>query len=341
MEQRWIERFWEITESGGADTWDSFDTLEPRSVAGVKAVPGVTALAQKTSACHGFVHLDFETRNTGGCDLNISGARLYAAHPLTEIIALTYHFKGGSRRWNPKNGLLAPLAWCAADPAIRFVTFGEFELAIWESIMAGRFDFPPIPLERWDDARATSSYLALPRSLEKVLPVIGSTVVKDTAGRRLVLSLSRPNKTTGAYPEVTAEILQKVFAYNQSDVDGLAQIHSAVGSLEGRERAIWELNHRINARGVLVDLPFVRAAKRLAEASKDALVAEFEKLTGGLAPGQVAKTRDWLKGQGLGLENLQDETIQEALEEQILPADVRRVVTLRGRPPGAGLAATV
>jgi hypothetical protein len=35
-----------------------------------------------------------------------------------------------------------------------------------------------------------------------------------------VLSLSRPNRKTGQYPEVTPEIEQRVGAYNKIDVDG-------------------------------------------------------------------------------------------------------------------------
>jgi DNA polymerase len=43
----------------------------------------------------------------------------------------------------------------------------------------------------------------------------------------------------------------------------------------------------------------------------------------------VAKTQDWLKGRGFTLENLQDDTLQEALGERVLPEDVRRALDIR------------
>jgi hypothetical protein len=170
------------------------------------------------------VYLDFETRNTGDCDLKLSGAHRYAVDPGTEIVMLTFQLGDhGPRRWNPRSGLRAPLAWYAADPHIRFIAFSDFELAIWEAIMVGRYGFPPVAIERWDDARAACSFYTLPRALDKVLPVIGSSVVKDAAGRRLTLSLSRRNRKTGEYPEVTPEVLRRVSEYNKTDVDGLAE----------------------------------------------------------------------------------------------------------------------
>jgi DNA polymerase len=144
-----------------------------------------------------------------------------------------------------------------------------------------------------------------------------------------VLSLSRPDRKTGAYPEVTPEALERVHAYNKTDVDGLIAIHTATGILSGRERLVWELDQTINARGVGIDLDFVRVGKRIAETSKGGLLAEFAALTGGLSPYQVSATRDWLKGQGFPLENLQDDTIADALDTLILPSDVTRALQIR------------
>jgi DNA polymerase bacteriophage-type len=194
--------------------------------------------------------------------------------------------------------------------------------------MVGRFGFPPISTERWIDVRAACSYLALPRKLEKVLPVLGLPVVKDTAGQRLVRNLSRPDRK-GVYPEITPEILQRVRDYNQIDVRAVETLHTAVGILSEGERRIWELDQKINARGIGIDVEFVLAAKRIADQSTGEVLEEFDKLTGGLSPYQVAKTRDWLAGHELALPNLQSETVAEALELVSLAPDVRRVLEIR------------
>jgi DNA polymerase len=290
----------------------------------------VAPLPELQSAAALPVHVDFETRNIGGCDLPQAGAWRYAADPATEIITLVYRDpKGKSRLWTPTSPFRVPLEWFVNDPAYSFVCFGDFEPIVWEAIMVARHGFPAIPLARWIDARATCSYLALPRSLDKVLPVIGSEIVKDKVGRTLVLSLSRPSLKTGDYPEITSEIRQRSRQYNQIDVDGLVDVHAAVGSLDGREREVWRLDHTINRRGVRIDVEFVQAAKRIAESSIDALLAEFAGLTDGLSPYQVEKSRQWLIGQSCTLDNLRDETITEALNERTLSDDVRRVLEIR------------
>jgi DNA polymerase len=284
-----------------------------------------------------YVHLDFETMNVGGCDLGEAGAWRYAADPATEILTIVYKYAGKTRSWHPETGLYGPLAWLAADPTVSFICFGDFEMAIWDRIMVARYGFPAISLSRWDNAQATCSYLALPRALDKVLSVIGSELVKDAAGRRLVLSLSRPHRKTGIYPEVTPEVRRRVFDYNRIDVEGLVAIHAAAGSLEGRERHVWELDQKINRRGVRIDIAFARSAKHIAEALEGALCAEFTELTKNpdqpdapiLSPHQVDKTREWLKGRGFTLADLEAATVEDALENLVLPDDVKRVLQIR------------
>jgi DNA polymerase len=309
---------------------------------------GAADVSRSVAICQSLVHLDFETRNAGGCNLKTAGAWRYAADPATEILTMIYRTTGGKPRlWRPGTlELCRPgtsLMALAADPTVTFVCFGDFEMAIWDRIMVERFGFPTISIDRWDNAQATCAYLALPRALDKVLPVIGSEIVKDAAGRCLTLSLSRPHRKTGEYPEAPPEVLERVAEYNKIDVNALVAIHTATGSLEGHERRVWELDQRINQRGVRIDLDFVHAAKRIAEASKDALIEEFAELTRaspeisdetlenlrGLSPHQVSKTREWLKDRGFTLDNLQQATVEEALDEMKLPNDVKRVLQIR------------
>ena len=196
--------------------------------------------------------------------------------------------------------------------------------------MVARFGFPAIPISRWHNVQAACSHLALPRTLGKVLPVLGADVVKDDAGRRLVLSLSRRERKTGQYPDLTPEALERVSDYNKIDVEGLAAIHAATGVLSGRERQVWELDQAINARGIGIDVEFVRAAKQIAERSKGALLDEFAELTGGLSPHQVGEDpRVAERAAASPSDNLQDDTVQEALDNLDLPRDVARVLQIR------------
>ena len=276
------------------------------------------------------VFCDFETRNTGGCDLRTAGAWRYAADPATEILCFGYRVGGVDHSWDPAGNSRDPLEELAANPEVTFVCFGGFEPAVWSQIMVERHGFPSIETRRWGDLRATASSLALPRSLDKALVALGLPIKKDKEGQRLVRSLSRPNRKTGAYPELTPAIVERVAAYNRIDIVALEAMRGqGLGRLSVAEQAVWELDQRINARGIAIDVGFVEAAKRIADQVMGEAIAEFVQLTEGVSPFQVQKTRDWLKAREWTLPNLDSETVSDALELAGLPDDVRRVLEIR------------
>ena len=275
------------------------------------------------------VFCDFETRNTGGCDLRTAGAWRYAADPATEILCFGYRVGGVDHSWAPASDSRDPLEGLVTNPDVTFVCFGGFESAVWSQIMVERHGFPSIETRRWVDLRATASALALPRSLDKALVALGLPIEKDKEGQRLVRSLSRPNRKTGVYPELTPAIVERVAAYNRIDIVALEAMRGqGLGRLSVAEQAVWELDQRINARGIAIDVGFVEAAKRIADQVMGEAIAEFVQLTG-VSPFQVQKTRDWLKARKWTLPNLDSETVSDALELTGLPDDVRRVLEIR------------
>ena len=159
---------------------------------------------------------DFETVNRGGCDLGDAGAWRYASDSQPEVLCFSYRASGEDHVWVPDMGPTLSLVSLAADPEVCFVSFAGFEPIVWQLLMVDRHGFPPIPTERWIDLRAVCGYFALPRKLEKVLPVLGLPVVKDVSGQRLIRRLSTPDRK-GVYPEITPEILQRIIAYNRID----------------------------------------------------------------------------------------------------------------------------
>jgi hypothetical protein len=237
------------------------------------------------------VFCDFETRNIGGCDLTNVGVWRYAADLATEIICFGYRVGGVDHSWAPPSHSRDPLEDLAANPDVAFVCFGGFEQVIWLKIMVERHAFAPISTKRWVDLRATCCSLALPRSLDKALTALGLPVKKDKEGQRLVRSLSRPNRTTGAYPELTPAIVERVSEYNRIDIVALEAMRGlGLGRLSAAEQAVWELDQRINARGIAIDVGFVEAAKRIADRQMGEVITEFAQLTGDISPHQVQKT---------------------------------------------------
>jgi DNA polymerase len=249
---------------------------------------------------------------------------------VTEILCFGYRTGGADHSWTPTSDTHKPLDALAANPDVMFVCFGGFEQAVWQKIVVERYGFPPIPTQRWIDLRATCSALALPWKIEKLLSALELPIEKDAASQRFVASLSKPNRKTGLYPEITPEIIARVVEYNRSDVAALEAIHKrGIGALATSEQAVWELDQRINARGIAIDTSFVEAAKHITDQVMGEVVAEFAQLTAGLSPYQVQETRKWLEGRKWTLPNLKADTVSDALEQAGIPDDVRRVLEIR------------
>jgi DNA polymerase bacteriophage-type len=302
--------------------------------------PSIRAHECDAAACDAplTVFCDFETRNVGGCDLTKVGVWRYAADPATEIICFGYRAGGVDHSWAPTSDSRDPLEDLAANPDVAFVCFGGFEQVIWQKIMVERHGFAPISTKRWVDLRATCCSVALPRSLDKALTALGLPVKKDKEGQRLVRSLSRLNRKTGAYPELTPAIIKRVVEYNRMDILALeAMRKQGLARLTTSEQAVWELDQRINARGIAIDTGFVQAAKRIADQVMGEAITEFAGLTDGISPHQVQKIREWLRCRKWALPNLESETVSEALELAGLPNDVRRVLEIRQIAAAASL----
>ena len=274
---RWFELFKALTKNGGIDGLSPVTPMTPMTPGtpmgshdppGVIGVIGVTpstslknAFAVPSTDRNGSpfpaisssievhdaaaynpaltVFCDFETRNTGGCDLRTAGAWRYAADPATEILCFGYRVGGVDHSWSPTTSCRDPLEELAANPDVTFVCFGGFEPAVWSQIMVERHGFPSIETRRWGDLRATASALALPRSLDKALVALGLPIKKDKEGQRLVRSLSRPNRKTGAYPELTPAIIERVVEYNHIDIVALEAMRGqGLGRLSAAEQAV-------------------------------------------------------------------------------------------------------
>lgn len=258
---------------------------------------------------------DFETRSL--CDLKAAGAWRYAEDPSTEVICIWFEFEDGKRvGWHPGEPLVPRVLDALAQGWMFCAHNAAFEQAMWQHHMVALYGWPPIPLAQWHDTMARCAELALPQKLEKVLPVLfpGTPFVKDKEGSRLTLSLSRCDKR-GYLPKITPEIRARVDEYCYSDITNQSRLHQRLGWLTPSERGVWEMNERINQRGIGVDLEFVRAAQQVVDGATVPLAAEFREITGGLNFTQRDKTLAWVRGRGVQLDNMQKETLARILGE--------------------------
>jgi DNA polymerase len=259
--------------------------------------------------------LDFETASL--CSLKEAGAWRYSEDVTTEVLCLSFEYRGEVMTWVPGGALrhvipAASLAALVDDPTVIFVCFANFEKAIWRNIMVSVYGFPDIPDSRWHDLQAVAAMKALPQDLDTLLDALDFPR-KDMEGSKLTISLSKIDPKTGMYAvKRTPEVLSRVYSYCESDVREERTVLDRIGVLQPGERRVWLLDQKINQRGIRIDLDYVRACQKVVREATVPLAQEFGGLTGGLAFTQVAKVAAWA-----GLPNLTKETVARVLGKNI------------------------
>jgi DNA polymerase bacteriophage-type len=267
-----------------------------------------------------YVVFDFETASCA--DLVKVGAWRYAQDPSTFILCAGYKVV---RDNVPDRTVIltereihdryAELHELVLDPAVIFIAHNAgFEQAIWQHVMVAQHGWPPLPAERWHDTMAVAARYTLPLNLDKLSATLKLAIQKDREGHQLMLQMCKPNHRTGNFDHSPEKML-RLLKYNVADVDSQFEAHCRLGGLGPAERAVWLLNEKVNQRGILVDVPYVRQAIGLLEASREPMEAEFKQVTG-LKPSQREKVLDWLIANGANLPDLRKETLDRVLDPE-------------------------
>jgi hypothetical protein len=140
------------------------------------------------------LHRDFETRSA--LLLSKVGAHRYAADPRTEILCAVYAVDDEPPKlWTPGDAVPGEFVEAASNPSWTVTAHNDtFETQIERHILAPRFGFPTIPLERHVCTMVTALALALPAKLEKLARALDLAHQKDATGHRLMLQMSKPRK---------------------------------------------------------------------------------------------------------------------------------------------------
>ena len=137
---------------------------------------------------------DYETRSV--LDLRKVGAWRYSNHPTTEVWCCAFAVdEGPVKLWKPGEPIPAEFIEAAQNPTWIVSAFNDqFERLIEQHILAPRYDWPLVPLAQHRCLQATALAQALPASLAGAAAALGLDQQKDTAGRRLMLLMSRPRR---------------------------------------------------------------------------------------------------------------------------------------------------
>jgi DNA polymerase bacteriophage-type len=279
---------------------------------------------------------DYETRST--LELGDVGAHVYAAHASTDVWCCAYAVDDGPiKLWTPDMPVPPEFFEAAANPDWLVSAFNDqFERLIEQHIMAPRYSWPLMPLERHRCSQAATLALALPAKLENVAAALNLEHQKDKAGARLMKQMARPRPAragedpSGLYWWDDAERRERLYAYCKEDVATERALHERVGFLSAAEQAVWVIDAVINDRGVYSDGELLNAMLRIAAEAEAEIAPELAELTGGAVTSinQVARLIRWLGEHGCKVDDVRKPTLQKELLNGATP-EVRRVMELR------------
>lgn len=202
-----------------------------------------------------------------------------------------------------------------------------FEYSAFANSLVPKHGWLMPPDHHWRDTMAVAAYYALPMGLDKLANALGFQG-KDPEGARLMTKYSKLYLKT-AKTEIPPEDLRKFIDYCRRDVEIEQSISDYLGDLPERELPIFLLDFEINRRGIFLDLEGIEAATAVVDQRSEDLEIEFRDLTG-LKPTQRDKCMGWFKDNGLELENMQAEYLEEIIEEGELPSGpCRRALEIR------------
>lgn len=236
-------------------------------------------------------YIDFETRSD--LDLRVVGMWNYARGKHTAPWCLSWAIGDEAPRLWPVDSIEPLHAHIAAGGKI-VAHNAAFEIAIWNEIMAPRYGWPALPVEQCICSMACGLSMGLPAGLDAAASALRLSHRKDGLGHAIMLRYCRPWRTEplrwmdecprfrqGGQLFTGVEGLGRLHDYCKQDVLVEREIYKRLFPLTPNERAVWELDYRINQRGVQVDVATSRAAVGMIGKVKGALDERMAVLTSG------------------------------------------------------------
>jgi DNA polymerase len=168
-----------------------------------------------------------------------------------------------------------------------------FDRLITEFVLCQDFKVPTPVLSQWYCTAAQARANCAPGSLEDVGRFASSSMRKDHRGNQLIRLLCIP-KADGTF-NTDPTLLAEMGNYALQDVRTMRAISQAMRQLSDEELLDYQINERINDRGVLLDKPLCEAAVRYA----DEELQEIEQIVAEVTHGEITsvrspKMREWV-----------------------------------------------
>jgi DNA polymerase len=278
-------------------------------------------------------HVDYETFSTS--ELSDVGAYRYAEDASTEILMLAIA-QGDEEpylwlppRWRnafpdlhdiEAEGLLSDLR--DTPNALVFAHNAQFERAITMYADTPLSFFMRERPKQWRCTAAMARRAAVPDSLEKCGEYLDVGAKKDSRGKALIrkfsmLQTAGKRKGERILPTDEPAAFREFAAYCLQDVRTEQAIHKALKPFELVGPDVLDtflLDIHLNDRGIPVNIPALKNARRIVDSLMADRTTEFVALTG-LQPTQREAVKGWLAAKGVMLEDMQGDTLADKIAE--------------------------
>ena len=285
------------------------------------------------------ISIDFETYSR--VDLTKVGHHAYAQHPSTGVHCMSYRMPGDTetRRWVEGDHFPLDLELALMDGVHRRAWNLAFEREIWKEVCVKKYNWPSVPDSNGVCTMVEAQTMGLPGALQNAAPAIGSDIIKDDVGKRIMLQLCQPKPSDGKFwtKAEAPEKFDALYRYCDKDVESELSIAERILPLRPDELIAFRNSNLMNDRGVLIDEPFVHAAKKVVVATMERLEREMRELTNYevAGPSAVMQIKKWatLQIQGTNctavIGSLDKEAIEDLLTRDDLPSKVERALIIR------------
>ena len=200
----------------------------------------------------------------------------------------------------------------------------------------------PMPPEQWHCSMVLAAEAGYPRSLGAVALALGmpEDEQKDKAGKELIRYFCVPCVETQAnglrtrnLPVHAPDKWTHFRDYCRQDVVTEMAIRRKMAycTVPDSEWSLWDIDQRINDRGVMIDRDMAESIQRYHDITyKDALICEARELTGIANPNSVPALKRWLKERtGEDVTSVSKDVVPGLIEKYGHLPDVARVLEIR------------
>ena len=284
------------------------------------------------------LHIDIETYSD--VDISKAGVYAYTESPAFEVLLIAYCVDDGPvcvEDLTEDLGLDPRLLELITDPGVIKMAYN----ANFERTALARFFGRSMPPEQWHCTMVHASMLGLPRSLAAVGKAIGLPEDEQKAriGKSLIQYFCKPckaTKTNGGrqrnLPEDAPEKWEQFKEYCRQDVVTEKAIHDRlkIYPVPDSEQHLWELDQRINDRGIRLDVPMVEKILAYDKTSQERLKNEAARISGLENPNSLQQLKRWfLERCGVAVSSITKDNMPELEKDLAGHRDALRLLRIR------------